>query len=113
MARVYSSADILVVPSLADNLPNVIMEALACGVPTAGFRVGGIPEMVVEGQTGCLAGELSSTALAAAMLRLLADVAASREAWRNRCREYACEHFSLKTQAARYKKLYESLLATG
>lgn len=113
MARVYSSADILVVPSLADNLPNVIMEALACGVPTAGFRIGGIPEMVVEGQTGSLAEEVSSASLADAMLRLLTDLSASREAWRNRCREYACEHFSLKTQSARYSKLYESLLAAG
>ena len=43
---VYNAVDVFVTPSLSDNLPNTIMEAMACGVPCVGFEVGGIPEMI-------------------------------------------------------------------
>lgn len=46
IVQIYSSADVFVLPSLEDNLPNTIMEAMACGVPSVGFKVGGIPEMI-------------------------------------------------------------------
>ena len=43
---VYNACDVFVLPSLSENLPNTIMEAMACGVPSIGFKVGGIPEMI-------------------------------------------------------------------
>lgn len=43
---VYNASDLFVLPSLEDNLPNTIMEAMACGVPCVGFKSGGIPEMI-------------------------------------------------------------------
>ena len=46
LINIYNCADVFVIPSLEDNLPNTIMEAMACGVPCVGFRVGGIPEMI-------------------------------------------------------------------
>ena len=46
MARIYRASDVFVLPSLSENLPNTIMEAMACGVPCIGFRVGGIPEEI-------------------------------------------------------------------
>lgn len=46
MANLYAAADAFVTPSLQDNLPNTIMEAMACGTPCVGFNVGGIPEMI-------------------------------------------------------------------
>lgn len=46
IVAIYNSADAFVLPSLEDNLPNTIMESMACGVPSIGFRVGGIPEMI-------------------------------------------------------------------
>ncbi len=52
---VYNSADVFVLPSLEDNLPNTIMEAMACGVPCVGFKVGGIPEMIDHQKTGYVA----------------------------------------------------------
>lgn len=48
LALVYSAADFLILPSLADNLPNTMLEALCCGLPIIGFPVGGIPEVVGE-----------------------------------------------------------------
>ena len=55
MVLMYNSADVLVVPSLADNLPTVIMEAMSCGTPVLGFNVGGIPDLIDHLKNGYLA----------------------------------------------------------
>ncbi len=52
---VYNAADLFVLPSLSENLPNTIMEAMACGVPCVGFKVGGIPEEIDHMKTGYVA----------------------------------------------------------
>ena len=46
MIQIYQAADVFVTPSLEENLPNTIMEAMACGTPCVGFHIGGIPEMI-------------------------------------------------------------------
>ena len=55
MAQLYNSVDAYVTPSLQDNLPNTIVEALACGTPCVGFHVGGIPEMIDHEVNGYVA----------------------------------------------------------
>ena len=55
IAQLYSAADLFVTPSLQDNLPNTIVEAMACGTPCVGFNVGGIPEMISHKQDGYIA----------------------------------------------------------
>lgn len=55
IVSIYNSADIFVLPSLEDNLPNTIMESLACGVPCVSFKVGGIPEMIDHKRNGYVA----------------------------------------------------------
>lgn len=55
MVRIYNAVDAFVLPSLSENLPNTIMEALACGVPCIGFQVGGIPEMIEHRKNGYVA----------------------------------------------------------
>ena len=55
MARLYNAVDAYVTPSLQDNLPNTIVEALACGTPCVGFHVGGIPEMIDHEKNGYVA----------------------------------------------------------
>ena len=52
---VYNSVDLFVTPSLEENLPNTIMEAMACGIPCVGFQVGGIPEMIDHLHNGYVA----------------------------------------------------------
>lgn len=52
IAQLYNAADLFVTPSLQDNLPNTIVEAMSCGVPCVGFNVGGIPEMINHKQDG-------------------------------------------------------------
>lgn len=55
MVKLYNAVDLYVTPSLQDNLPNTIVEAMSCGVPCVGFRVGGIPEMIDHKQNGYVA----------------------------------------------------------
>ena len=52
---IYNATDVFVLPSLSENLPNTIMEAMACGVPCVGFKVGGIPEEIDHKKNGYVA----------------------------------------------------------
>lgn len=54
LVDMYSACDVFVSPSLADNYPNVLIEAMACGLPCVGTIVGGIPEIILNGVTGLL-----------------------------------------------------------
>jgi glycosyltransferase involved in cell wall biosynthesis len=111
LALAYSAADLLVHGALADNLPNVIMEALACGTPAVGFRVGGVPELIRPGQTGWLADTTRAEALAAALNQALAALAEQPAAYERRCREVAVSEFGLERQASRYEVLFRELRA--
>ena len=55
MAALYQAVDLFVTPSLEENLPNTIMEAMACGTPCVGFHIGGIPEMIDHKENGYVA----------------------------------------------------------
>jgi len=72
LATCYAAADCFVAPSREDNLPNTVIEALACGSAVAAFRIGGMPDMVIEGTTGALAEPFEPASLAAAIRRCLA-----------------------------------------
>ncbi len=69
----YQRAAVCVVPSRWDNSPNTMYEAMGCGVPVVASRVGGIPELVADGETGLLVARDDAGALAAAVGALLAD----------------------------------------
>lgn len=109
LALAYSAADIVVVPSLLDNLPNILLEALACGTPCVCFRAGGIPEVIRSGETGSVAAEVSGPALAAAVDGLLESLSLNRAAWRDRCVAYARAHYDPAAQAGKYLRLFEEL----
>lgn len=71
MPEIYNSADLFVTPSLQENLPNTIMEAMACGTPCIGFDTGGIPEMIAHGKNGYVAKYRDAEDLASGILRTL------------------------------------------
>ena len=71
MAALYRSADLMLNPSLADNMPNSVLESLACGVPVVSTHVGGVPYMVQDGVTALLVPPADPTAMAAACLKIL------------------------------------------
>ena len=75
MANAYRDADIALNPSLVDNMPNSVLEALASGVPVVSTHVGGVPYIVKDGETALLVPPKSPEAMAAAIVRLMDDAA--------------------------------------
>jgi glycosyltransferase involved in cell wall biosynthesis len=75
MAALYGQAGVMLNPSLTDNMPNSVLEALASGVPVVSTDVGGVPFLLQEGVTGLLVPPAQPQALAQAVLRLLAEPA--------------------------------------
>jgi glycosyltransferase involved in cell wall biosynthesis len=69
----YAAADLLLLPSISEGFPSVVGESMACGTPVLGSNVGGIPELVREGETGWLVPPGDDAALLAAMQRALLD----------------------------------------
>jgi glycosyltransferase involved in cell wall biosynthesis len=110
MSFAYSAADLFVLPAREDNLPNVVLEAMACGTPVVAFDVGGLPDMVRPDVTGLLVPADNVQALRASIETLFNDkerlARMSRE-----CRRVAIEEYGLELQAERYRQVYEELLA--
>lgn len=73
LVNVYNAVDLFVTPSLEENLPNTIMEAMACGVPCVGFNIGGIPEMIDHLHNGYVAQYKSSEDFANGIYWLLTN----------------------------------------
>jgi glycosyltransferase involved in cell wall biosynthesis len=109
LAARYAMADLFVIPSLEDNLPNTVVEAMLCGVPVAGFDIGGIPDMVEHLRTGYLAPPRNVSALIDGINWCLFHPEAAGAGARGRAR--ALERYSLQVQAANYGALYRELLA--
>ena len=107
---IYSAADLLVHPAPVDNLPNVVIEAIACGTPVVGFPIGGMPEMVKANVSGWLAKDTTPQALAAAIDSALREIQSGRPL-RDTCRALAQQEFSLEVQASRYEAFFDRLLA--
>jgi len=98
------AADCLVYPTLADNHPLVLLEAAACELAVASFRVGGVPEIVRHGETGFLADPGDTDALLAHAANLLAQPALARSLGRN-ARDQGGKRFTAERMAADYSKL--------
>jgi glycosyltransferase involved in cell wall biosynthesis len=108
ISRAYSAADIFVLPSLEDNLPNTLLEAMSCGTPVVAFAVGGVPDVVADGVTGLLAPPGDTRQLSRAMLSLALDPG-RREMMGHKCRTVMIEEYALPIQARRYVELYREL----
>ncbi len=107
IVAIYNAADVFVLPSLSENLPNTIMEAMACGVPSVGFRVGGIPEEIDHLQNGYVADYRNSEDLARGIWWTLFE--ADREGLRKSCLQKVAHQYSQQSVANRYLEVYESL----
>ncbi|RGM49933.1 MULTISPECIES: glycosyltransferase family 4 protein [Bacteroides] len=107
LVDIYNAVDIYVTPSLEDNLPNTIMEAMACGIPCVGFNVGGIPEMIDHLHNGYVAQYKSSEDFANGIYWTLTEPdypSLSEQA----CRK-AVTHYSEGTIAKKYIDLYNKV----
>jgi glycosyltransferase involved in cell wall biosynthesis len=112
LSLVYSAADLLVLASLQDNLPNTALESLACGTPVVGFAVGGIPDAVQHGVTGLLAAPRDVGGLRAALVEGLQDPA-RRARMGVAGRQVAIEQYGLPLQTERYLQLYAAVRGEG
>lgn len=108
MAAVYSAADVFLCPTLEDNLPNTILECMACATPAIASKVGGVPDMITEGKDGWMFEAGDAKGLAKRIVEALqkrenlALVGAA-------ARKTIEENFALELQATRYRELYEEL----
>lgn len=74
LATLYSACDVFVTASIADNYPNVLVEAMACGLPCVGFNIGGIPEIIDDGVNGRIVDYDQSGGSAEALAQGIVDV---------------------------------------
>jgi glycosyltransferase involved in cell wall biosynthesis len=107
--ELLNALDIFVLPSLSEGLPMSVLEAMGCGLPVVATRVGGIPEVVVDGQTGLLIASEDAQQLAGA-LETLVQQADMRMALGQQGRMRVVAHFSLQRMVQEYQTLYESLI---
>ena len=105
---VYNAADVFVLPSLSENLPNTIMEAMACGVPCVGFKVGGIPEEIDHRENGYVADYRDAADLARGLYYVLEE--ADYAQLQHNCQQKVAHSYSQQSVARRYIELYNKVL---
>jgi len=109
IARLYCAADVFVAPSIQDNLPNTVMESLACGTPVVAFNIGGMSDMIEHEKTGWLSPPFDSNDMAQGIASILSDHD-RRGPMANRARLKAEREYSEKVVANRHLSLYQELL---
>lgn len=107
LARLYSAADLFVLPSRSENLPFTVMEAMACGTPCVGFDQGGVADLVEHRVTGYLAKPYDTSDLARGIRWVLEQ---DREALSGPALRKVNEEFSLERVALRHMSLYRDLI---
>jgi glycosyltransferase involved in cell wall biosynthesis len=110
LAPLYRSADLFVLSSDFDNSPNVVLEAMACGLPVVATDVGGVAEYVSTSHGGALTPARDADALAAAITLWLGDPARGRQAGVFN-RQRVVQQFSWRASAQRLLGVYEHVLS--
>ncbi len=109
MASLYAAADVFVAPSLEDNLPNTVIEAMAVGTPVVAYATGGIPEIIDHRVNGLMAPTGEPARLAAELHAMVSDTAL-RAALGRRAREKVLRVFTRELAAEAYRELYSDVL---
>lgn len=110
LVEAYNAADLVALPSLDDNQPNILLEAMACGTPVVSFAIGGMPDVIRDRENGRLVAPFDVPAFAKAILDLLL---APAEAGRlgKAARGDIAVRAALEVQAAQYEALFDRMLA--
>jgi glycosyltransferase involved in cell wall biosynthesis len=111
MRQIYSSADVTVLSSLQENLPNSIMESMACGTPVVAFNIGGIPQLVDHNLNGYLAPPFDTSDLARGITTLISN-SDTRTRWSQMARQKIATTFDSRIITNSYKSLYEDVLSS-
>jgi glycosyltransferase involved in cell wall biosynthesis len=110
--RLVQAFDVIAVPSLIEPLGNATLEAMAAGCPVIGTRVGGIPEMIVDGETGALVEPSDPRGLADAIAHVVQDTGL-RARMSQAARRRAREAFGIDVHGQRLQDCYDRLLSNG
>jgi glycosyltransferase involved in cell wall biosynthesis len=110
LPKYFSLLRLLVLPSYTEGMPNVMLEAMACGTPVVATSVGGIPDVIRDGDTGFLMKDNHPDSIAASVARALANPNLERVAASGR--EQVCREFSFSAAVSRYRALVNELGAT-
>lgn len=108
LRALYAACDVIAVPSRDDTMPLVALEAQSCGVPVVAFRIGGLPDIVVDGSTGLLVEPFSIDGLRDAIAAVL-----SAPPDPDTVRHHAESTWSPAVIAGRYAALYAGLASRG
>lgn len=108
MVKIYQAADCFVIPSLEENLPNMIMESMSCGIPCVAFETGGIPEMITHKKNGYIAKYKSSEDLAFG-IRSMLDKSDDSE-MKKETRDFVIANYSEDVVAGRYMEIYNKMI---
>lgn len=107
MAACYTLADVFILPSREDNLPNTMLESFACGTPVISFSNGGMYEHIKDGLNGSIAEEITAISLANTIERFYINRRVYN--W-IKIRSYAKKNFGFENQVENYKKVYHKLI---
>jgi glycosyltransferase involved in cell wall biosynthesis len=107
--QVLACCDLAVLPSLAEGLPNAVLEYMATGLPCVVTSVGGNAELLHDGVTGILVPARDSNALSDALLKLLRDPSLAQRLGKNG-RDFVERNFSFEHMVRRVEELYADLL---
>jgi glycosyltransferase involved in cell wall biosynthesis len=108
----FEAMDVFALSSHREGLPNVLLEAMALGVPVVATRVNGVPRLVQDGRNGFLVDPGRADALSTALFGLLTN-AGLRDLFRDAARRTVETRFSFPTRMQRLKRIYDDLLAGG
>jgi len=103
----YAAADMFVLPSQRENLPNVLLESLAMGVPVIATNIAGIPELIQNNKNGLLVDPNNVEALAATMKKLIDDKELTKTL-RNNGRRSVCRNFEQQSMLDKIVELYRA-----
>jgi glycosyltransferase involved in cell wall biosynthesis len=106
----YSAADVLVIPSLQENLANTAVEAISCGTPVVAFDIGGMPDIINYGETGYLARAFSAQSLAEGISNILNKTPNEAVELSKKCRNSAISRYSEQAVAGQYARLYTDVI---
>lgn len=108
-ALLYNGLDVFALPSLAESLPLVVLEAIACGTPVVASAVGGVPDLVLADRTGLLVPPGDVAALADAIVRMLED-RERRERFTAQALEHVTRNYSPEKFVERHAQLYRRVI---
>jgi len=104
----YNKIKLLVLPSLCEGLPNVVIEAMACGTPVLATPVGGVPDLIRDGSTGFLISSLQPDFLAKKIVKLLSNERVLEKIGQN-ARELIIREFTLAKTQERWEKIFKRI----